>query len=74
MLFRWASIPCEINNISDVIKEKELDVANIAFELQAKIGDKFLCFTLCRKIKIFSYLCNQISNCINPVLNFSQYI
>ena len=29
-----------------MIKGNESDVGNIDFELQAKIGDKFLCFTL----------------------------
>ena len=30
--------------ICDMIKRNELDVRNIDFELQAKRGDKFLCF------------------------------
>ena len=30
-----------------MIKGNESDVENIGFELQAKRGDKFLCFTLC---------------------------
>ena len=29
-----------------MIKGNELDVENIDFELQAKKGDQFLCFTL----------------------------
>ena len=32
--------------ICDMIKGNESDVRNIDFELQAKIGDKFLCSTL----------------------------
>ena len=32
--------------ICDMIKGNESDVGNIDFELQAKKGDKFLCFTL----------------------------
>ena len=32
--------------ICDMIKGNESDVANIDFELQAKRGDKFSCFTL----------------------------
>ena len=32
--------------ICDMIKGNELDVGNIDFELQAKIDNRFLCFTL----------------------------
>ena len=34
-----------------MIKGNESDVGNIDFELQAKSGDEFLCFTLFRKFK-----------------------
>ena len=47
-------------NICDMIKGNELDVGNIDLELQAKRGDKFLCFTLFLNLKNCSYLCNQI--------------
>ena len=42
-----------------MIKRNDLDVRNIDFELQAKRGDKFLCFTLFLKLKNCSYLRNQ---------------
>ena len=45
-----------------MIKGNESDVGNIDFELQAKIGDKFLCFTLFLNLKSCSYLCNQMSD------------
>ena len=45
MLYEWTL------NICDIIKGNELDVGNIDFELQAKRGDKFLCFTLFLKLK-----------------------
>ena len=48
--------------ICDMIKGNESDVGNIDFELQTKIGDKFLCFTLFLNSKNCSYLCNQMSN------------
>ena len=51
-----------ICNIFDMIKGNESDVGNIGFELQAKRGDKFLCFTLFFKLKNRSYLRNQISD------------
>ena len=35
-----------IRDICDMIKENESDVGNFGFELQAKIGDYFLCFIL----------------------------
>ena len=38
----------------DMIKGNESDVGNIDFELQAKRGDKFLCFTLFLKLKNYS--------------------
>ena len=34
-----------------MIKGNESDVVNVDFELQAKRGDKFLCFTLFLKLK-----------------------
>ena len=46
----------------DMIKGIESDVGNIDFELQAKRGDKFVCFTLFLKLKNCSYLWNQMSN------------
>ena len=49
-------------NIGDMIKGNESDVGNIDFELQAKRGEKLLCFTLFLNIKNYSYLCNQMSN------------
>ena len=45
-----------------MIKRNELDVGNIDFELQAKRGDKFLCFSLFLNFKECLYLCNQMSN------------
>ena len=48
--------------ICDMIKGNESDVGNIDFELQAKRGDKFLCFTLFLTLKNCSYLCNQMFN------------
>ena len=44
--------------ICDMIKGNESDVENIDFELQAKRGDKFLCFTLFLSLKNCSHLCN----------------
>ena len=46
----------------DMIKGNESDVRNIDFELQAKRGDKFLCFTLFLNLKSCSHLCNQMSD------------
>ena len=46
----------------DMIKGNESDVGNIDFELQAKRGDEFLCFTLFLNLKNCSYLCNQMSD------------
>ena len=46
------------NNICDMIKGNESDVGKIDFELQAKRGDKFLCFTLFLNLKKCPYLCN----------------
>ena len=46
----------------DMIKGNESDVGNIDFELQAKRGNKFLCFTLFLNLKNCSYLCNQVSS------------
>ena len=40
----------------------ESDVGNTDFELQAKRGDKFLCFTLFLNVKNCSYLCNHMSD------------
>ena len=37
--------------ICDMIKGNESDVGNIDLELQAKRGDKFLCFTLFLNLK-----------------------
>ena len=54
-IFLWKSI-------CDMIKGNESDVGNIDFELQAKRGDKFLCFTLFLKLKNCSYLRNQMSD------------
>ena len=48
--------------VYDTIKGNESDVGNIGFELQAKRGDKFLCFTLFLNLKKCSYLCNQMSD------------
>ena len=45
-----------------MIKGNESDVGNIDFELQAKGGDKFLCFTLLGTSKNCLHLCNQVSN------------
>ena len=51
-----------VNNC-DMIKGNESDVGNIDFELQAKRGNKFLCFTLFLNLKNnCSYLCNQMSD------------
>ena len=49
-------------DICDMIKGSESDVENIDFELQAKRGDKLLCFVLFLKLKNCSYLRNQISD------------
>ena len=46
------------NNICDMIKGNESDVGKIDFELQAKRGDKFLCFTLFLNLKKCPYLRN----------------
>ena len=46
-----------------MIKGNESDVENIDFKLQAKRGNKFLCFTLFLKLKNWSYLQNQMSDC-----------
>ena len=40
------SVQARQKDICDMIKGNESDVMNIDFELQAKRGDKFLCFTL----------------------------
>ena len=48
--------------ICDMIKGNESDVGNFDFELQAKRGDKFLCFTLFLNLKNCSYFWNQMSN------------
>ena len=53
----------KLNAICDMIKRNESDVRNIDFELQAKRGDKFLCFTLFLNLKNCSYLCNHMSDC-----------
>ena len=45
-----------------MIKGNESDVGNIDFELQAKRGDKFLCFMLFLTWKNCLYLCNQMSD------------
>ena len=45
-----------------MIKGNESDVGNIDFELQAKRGNKFFCFTLILNLKGCSYLCNQMSD------------
>ena len=50
------------DDICDMIKGNELDVGNIEFELQAKRGDKFVCFALCLNFKECSYLRNQMIN------------
>ena len=48
-----SSVTHEIgNNICDVIKWNELDVRNIDFELQAKVGDKCACFILFKELFI----------------------
>ena len=52
----------DLMNICDMIKGNESDVGNIDFELQAKRGDKFLCFTLFLKLKNCSYLMNHMSD------------
>ena len=44
-----------------MIKGNDSDVGNIDFELQAKKGDKFLCFTLLFELTNCSCLCNQMS-------------
>ena len=49
-------------SICDMIKGNESDVGNIDFELQAKRGDEFLCFSLFLNLKNCSYLCNQMSD------------
>ena len=46
----------------DMIKGNESDVGNFDFKLQAKRGDKFLCFTLFLNLKNCSYFWNQMSN------------
>ena len=45
-----------------MIKGNESDVGNIDFELQAKRGDKFLCFILFLRLENCSYLWNQMSD------------
>ena len=45
-----------------MIEGNESDVGDIDFELQAKRGDKFLCFTMFWNLKNFSYLRNQMSD------------
>ena len=45
-----------------MIKGNESDVGYIDFELQAKRGDKFLCFRLFLMLKNCSYLQNQMSD------------
>ena len=45
MFLRYETQSC------DMIKGNESDVGNIDFELQAKRGDKFLCFTLILNLK-----------------------
>ena len=50
------------HNICDMIKGNESDAGNFDFELQAKRGDKFLCFTLFLKLKNCSYLRNHMSD------------
>ena len=47
-------------NKCDMIKGNESDVGNIDFELQAKRGDQFLCFSLFLNFEECSYLRNQI--------------
>ena len=43
--------------ICDMIKGNESDVGNIDFELQAKRGDKFLCFPIAFELKeLFIFL------------------
>ena len=41
----------DFEKIFDRIKGNELDATNIDFELQAKKGDKIVCFSLFRKLK-----------------------
>ena len=50
-----------IFGICDMIKGNESDVRNIDFELEAKKGEKLLCFTLFFELTNCSYLCNQMS-------------
>ena len=54
--------PLNTKHICDMIKGNESDVRNVDFELQAKRGDIFLCFTLFLNLKNCSYLCNQMSD------------
>ena len=51
-----------VKYICDMIKGNELDVGNIGFELQAKTGEKHLCFILFFTSKNWSYICNHISD------------
>ena len=53
---------CAWINKCDMIKGSESDVGNIDFELQAKRGDKFLCFSLFFNLKNCLCLCNQMSD------------
>ena len=39
--------------LCNMIQGKELEVGDIDFELKAKRGVKFLCFTLFRNFKLF---------------------
>ena len=48
--------------ICEMIKGNESDVENIDFKLQAKRGDKFLCFTLFFNLKKYSFLRSQMSD------------
>ena len=43
-----------------MIKGNESDVGNIDFDLQAKRGEKFLCFSLFLNFEECSYLRNQM--------------
>ena len=51
------------NDISATIKGNVSDVTYIDFQLQAKRGDKFLCFILFINSRNCSYLCNQMFSC-----------
>ena len=61
------------DNICDMINGNESDVGNIDFELQAKRGDNFLCFTLFWTSQNYSYLLNQMSDWNGVWIKMQQF-